>query len=551
MKLKIQIGGTDNSEPSDSEEEHEATPNARLVEIIEAFVKASMMNHIRRFDRSGHKLVQLEREEEDYKIVEKWFLTGLGASDATPHIVVGIRRFVPQDGAARARWQEFKERIKAMEELRGDANIRCAWHGTSKEGVVGILRNGFGRPSVGLEMAYGPGVCLAPQHCSHVSLKSCDADGDGLQHMVLCRVIMGRMEQVQPGSEHFHPSSEDFDSGVDDMQNPRLYVIFNAHMDTHIQAGYLVSFKLSPSQREHLAGLKNACSNVDVSMTSDQQANSTPNLIGGMCNSEPEEHEVISNACSVENKEAIAENVTLIPSVLRFDGLGDKLVRLKRKDEIHEKVLQSFLTGFGASVTPDSVLCIHHFVPTDGAALARLLKFREQTQITQMHRGDANLLWGWLGTSKEGVVGILRNGIGRIGGPSVGMAYGAGVYIASEHCSHLSVKFCDVDENDLQHMVYCLIIMGRMEQVQWGSEQFQPSSEDFDSSVDDIQNPRLYVTRTTHMNTHIHPEYLVTFKLSPSLRKHLAGLNNICGNVDVSITNDQRATSTPNLEERG
>ena len=81
------------------------------------------------------------------------------------------------------------------------------------------------------------------------SLISCDADGDGLQHMVLCRVIMGRMEQVQPGSEHFHPSSEDFDSGVDDMQNPRLYVIFNAHMDTHIQAGYLVSFKLSPSQR--------------------------------------------------------------------------------------------------------------------------------------------------------------------------------------------------------------------------------------------------------------------------------------------------------------
>lgn len=142
-----------------------------------------------------------------------------------------------------------------------------------------------------------------------------------------------------------------------------------------------------------------------------------------------------------------------------------------------------------------------------------------------------------------------------------------------------SVKFCDVDENDLQHMVYCLIIMGRMEQVQRGSEQFQPSSEDFDSGVDDIQNPRLYVIRTTHMNTHIHPVYLVTFKLSPSQRsksgvhkavmtsfillgqyncirfmfnlifpytEHLASLNNIWGNVDVSITNDQRATSTPN-----
>ena len=48
--------------------------------------------------------------------------------------------------------------------------------------------------------------------------------------------------------------------------------------------------------------------------------------IGGTGNSEPEEHEVISNARSVENKEAIAKYVTLIPSVLRFDGLGDKLV---------------------------------------------------------------------------------------------------------------------------------------------------------------------------------------------------------------------------------
>ncbi|XXG40850.1 hypothetical protein AAC387_Pa01g1465 [Persea americana] len=400
-------------------------------------------------------------------------------------------------------------------------------------------------------MAYGPGVCLAPQHCSHVSLKSCDVDEDDLQHMVLGQVIMGRMKQVQPGSEHFHPSSEDFDSGVDDILNPRLYVICNSHMNTHIRAGYLVSFKLSPSQREHLAGLKNACSNVDVSMTSDQQANSTPNLIGDTSNSEPEEHEMISNARLVENKEATAENVTGILSVLRFDGLADKLVQLNRKEKIYEEVQQSFLTGFGASVTPNSVLCIHRFVPKDGAAHARQRKFWDQAEITRRLQRDANLLRGWLGTSKEGVVGILRNGFGRSGGPSVGMAYGAGVYIASEHCSHVSVKFCDVDENDLQHMVYCLIIMGRMKQVQWGSEQFQPSSEDFDSCVDDIQNPSLYMIRTTHMNTHIHPEFLVTFKLSPTHRKHLAGLNNICSNVDVSITNDQWATSTPNLEERG
>lgn len=81
-----------------------------------------------------------------------------------------------------------------------------------------------------------------------------------------------------------------------------------------------------------------------------------------------------------------------------------------------------------------------------------------------------------------------------------------------------SVKFCDVDENGVQHMMLCRIIMGSMEQVQPGSEQFHPSCEDFDSGVDSIQNPRLYMIWSTNMNTHIHPEYVVSFKLIPSQR---------------------------------
>lgn len=171
-------------------------------------------------------------------------------------------------------------------------------------------------------------------------------------------------------------------------------------------------------------------------------------LIRGADNSEPEEDKVISNAQLEEEeevssviKEVIVENGPLIPNVLGFDGLGDKLVQMHRGDDGYNNVQKIFLTGLGVSVTPNNVLCIHRYAPKDGAARARLQSFEEQIQILQKHRGDANVRRGWYGTSKEGVAGILRNGFGRSGKPSVGMSYGTGVYLAPERCGHVRLIF--------------------------------------------------------------------------------------------------------------
>ncbi|KAL6958601.1 Cell differentiation protein rcd1 [Sarracenia purpurea var. burkii] len=73
----------------------------------------------------------------------------------------------------------------------------------------------------------------------------CDVDENGVRYMVFCRVIMGNMELLQAGSEQFHPSSEDFDSGIDDLQNPMNYIVWNVNKSTHIYPEYAVSFKLS------------------------------------------------------------------------------------------------------------------------------------------------------------------------------------------------------------------------------------------------------------------------------------------------------------------
>ena len=39
-------------------------------------------------------------------------------------------------------------------------------------------------------------------------------------------------------------------------------------------------------------------------------------------------------------------------------------------------------------------------------------------------------------------------------------------------------------------------------------------SEHYDSGVDDIKNPKHFIIWSTHMNTHIHPEYVASFKVS-------------------------------------
>lgn len=63
--------------------------------------------------------------------------------------------------------------------------------------------------------------------------------------MLFCRVIMGNMEPLSPGTNQFHPSTEDFDSGVDDLQNPRHYIVWNMNMNTHIFPEFVVNFKVS------------------------------------------------------------------------------------------------------------------------------------------------------------------------------------------------------------------------------------------------------------------------------------------------------------------
>lgn len=77
------------------------------------------------------------------------------------------------------------------------------------------------------------------------SARYCDVDENGVRYMVLCRVIMGNMELLRGDKAQFFSGGEEYDNGVDDVEIPKNYIVWNINMNTHIFPEFVVRFKLS------------------------------------------------------------------------------------------------------------------------------------------------------------------------------------------------------------------------------------------------------------------------------------------------------------------
>ncbi|KAG7952605.1 hypothetical protein I3843_12G067500 [Carya illinoinensis] len=145
----------------------------------------------------------------------------------------------------------------------------------------------------------------------------------------------------------------------------------------------------------------------------------------------------------------------------------------------------------------------------------RLELFQKQIEITERGRGDPNVQYGWLAVNKDALMGMMTYGLGH-GGPKIMSLYGNGVHLTSLNYAHISANYCDDDENGMRYVAFCCVILGNVEVVSPGSVQCYPSTEDFDSGVDDLRNPRHYIVWNMNMNTHIFPEYVFCFKMVSS-----------------------------------
>ncbi|XP_011069695.1 inactive poly [ADP-ribose] polymerase RCD1 [Sesamum indicum] len=184
-------------------------------------------------------------------------------------------------------------------------------------------------------------------------------------------------------------------------------------------------------------------------------------------------------------------------------------------DHMHDSldsdaVEQMFFRVISSSVA--KIVDIHRC--TSIAMKTRLELFEKQVEITKRYRGDANVQYAWLPCVGGAVQTILKYGVGYYEPLKIERMHGIGMHLIPANGTPISINYFDVDENDTRHLVLCRVIMGNMELVPLGSSQFHPSSEDFDSGVDNLQNPKRYVVWNMNMNSHIYPECVVSFKMT-------------------------------------
>ncbi|XP_059644263.1 probable inactive poly [ADP-ribose] polymerase SRO5 [Cornus florida] len=189
-------------------------------------------------------LIRVDEGDRGFEIIWRRFFPGLGSIGAQSR-VVAMHKYARSGFTGKARFRSFQIFKQAMEnKCGGNANVKFAWYGASKDEITKIISHGFGHcgkpESNGL---YGCGIYLHPENSHLESVKSSIVDEDGVRHVLLCRVILGKTELVHPGSEQCHPSSEEFDSGVDNLSAPKKYIVWSTHMNSHILPEYVISLK--------------------------------------------------------------------------------------------------------------------------------------------------------------------------------------------------------------------------------------------------------------------------------------------------------------------
>ncbi|KAJ9568094.1 hypothetical protein OSB04_004060 [Centaurea solstitialis] len=173
-------------------------------------------------------LIRLNENDGVYETVRKRFISGmedLGVNAQIEHI---YRNPFNTSAITHARLQTFLIYAKAVKHESGNdqANIRYAWFGASKDDIEKIILHGFSHDNIDKDGAFGYGLYLCTDNSLIESVKSSTVDDEGTKHILLCRVIFGKAEVVKPGSKQCHPSSNEFQLGVDNLEFPKKLIIW-------------------------------------------------------------------------------------------------------------------------------------------------------------------------------------------------------------------------------------------------------------------------------------------------------------------------------------
>ncbi|KAL6199062.1 hypothetical protein ACLB2K_028849 [Fragaria x ananassa] len=201
------------------------------------------------------RVVGIERDA-----IVKSFVSGMGEAGKETR-VVALHRNLSSGLTRKARLDAFRVFTEAVaRKCGGNPNIRYGCYGGTKDEIAEILVHGF---SARNEAVRGR-VHLVPVKFAVDAAAASGVDEDGMRHVLICRVIMGKSELMPAGFNRNGPFSSEFDSGVDSMLDPRKYIVWSASMNSHICPVYVVSFKAPGCLNKYAAPPQKAVSFVDL-----------------------------------------------------------------------------------------------------------------------------------------------------------------------------------------------------------------------------------------------------------------------------------------------
>ncbi|VVB17715.1 unnamed protein product [Arabis nemorensis] len=192
-----------------------------------------------------HGLMELLEGDKAYDLIYRNCKSGLHDQCQILSILRNGFRHV----GSRAKLKTFQVFQEAVELKHagdgGAAKVKYGWCTVKRTELKSILEYGFSEPRN--DGSYGRGLYLSPDNTSLLEcLKDCPAsesEDDGIRFLLLSRVLLGKSEIVSKGSTQSCPSSQEFDSGVDDLASPSKYIVWSTHMNTHVLPEFLVCIK--------------------------------------------------------------------------------------------------------------------------------------------------------------------------------------------------------------------------------------------------------------------------------------------------------------------
>lgn len=128
--------------------------------------------------------------------------------------------------------------------------------------------------------------------------------------------------------------------------------------------------------------------------------------------------------------EAFGENQQMEENLVRIESI--------RRDLDSGTVREMFLNGISSSMNTE-IVEIYRSSAT--SRQARLELFEKQIEITKKYRGDANVQYAWLPSSKGALSSMMMYGLGHCGIPKINSLCGIGVHLAPANCTNIRSVF--------------------------------------------------------------------------------------------------------------